>query len=452
MSYKVVLIGGGSYKWTPGLSTDLFLTQSLSDSELVLVDINPDAAKLLQAYCRMMAQKVGTGWKISIADLAPALDGADIVSASISTGGLDAMHLDYTIPEKYGIYHTVGDTTGPAGISRTLRNIPIFVDFARKMEKYCPHAWMAHVTNPLSQITRAISKATSIRAVGLCHNYVDTLFWLADYLGVAQDDIEAVSVGVNHYTWLKDITVKGRPVDTSTFNTADYLRYEANQKEPLKTGTTDDEINEMTGGTDLEFYLTFELYNLFGYLPIGAAPHIAESLPWYNNSPETLKRHHIRRKGVLPGRHDGNQKKRQQLVDIVEGKGDLPAPKQSRETFASVVEALLTGCPGREVISYPNEGQITNLSRDAVVETWVTISANRVSPVNAGAVPDPLAGYMQMIVDEQELSIEAALTGNRQKVVQAMTVSPMVQNKDIVADLADELLAANKDLLPQFNK
>jgi len=451
MQAKVVLIGGGSYKWTPALATDLFLRQSLSGSELVLVDINPDAAELLRRYCTMLAEKIASGWKVSVATLEQALDGADVVGASISTGGLDAMDADYTIPEQFGIYHTVGDTVGPGGISRTLRNIPVFVDFARKMEKLCPDAWMVHVTNPLSQITRAIFKASSIRAVGLCHNYVGTLAFLADYVGADESEIDAISVGVNHYTWLKDITVSGRPIDTSRFTVKDYLRYEAARKGPLRTGTTDDEIDRMTGGQDLDHYLSFELYELFGYMPVGSAPHIAENFPWYCNSPETLSRHHIRRKGVLPGRREGNEKKRRWLIDVVEGREPLPEPTASRETFSKIVESLLTGRACREMIAYPNVGQISNLPHGVVVETWAQITAGRITPVCAGAVPEPLLGYMQLIVDEQELAVQAALTGDRRKVIQAMAVSPMVQNKDCVEQLTDKLLAANKHLLPQFD-
>jgi alpha-galactosidase len=140
MGCKVVIIGGGSYTWTPTLAGDLFLKKGLCGSELVLVDIDPAAAETMKKYCGLMADKAGTGWKIRVEDLETALRDATVVCISISTGGLKAMALDYDIPEKYGVYHTVGDSVGPGGISRTLRNIPVFLDIARKMERLCPDA------------------------------------------------------------------------------------------------------------------------------------------------------------------------------------------------------------------------------------------------------------------------------------------------------------------------
>ena len=91
-------------------------------------------------------------------DRTNALDGADAVVVTISTGGLKAMAHDLEIPEKYGIFQTVGDTTGPGGLSRSLRNIPVFLDLARAMETRCPEAWMLNCSNPLSALTRTVTR------------------------------------------------------------------------------------------------------------------------------------------------------------------------------------------------------------------------------------------------------------------------------------------------------
>ena len=452
MGCKVVMIGGGSYGWTPTLAKDLFLRQALRGGELALVDVNAEALELLAAYCTRVAKKARCGWKVTACKLETALRGADFVCVSISTGALEAMHLDYHIPERFGVYHTVGDTVGPGGISRTLRNVPVFVDFARKMEKHCPKAWMIHVTNPLSQLTRAVCKASSIKCVGLCHNFHGTRSFLASYLGAPAGQIDATSVGVNHFTWLKDLTCRGKCVDSGRLSLREYLRYAARQKGPLKTGTTDDEIEAMLGAEELGYYLGFELFERFGHFPVGGAPHVAENLPYYCNGPRTLKRHRIRRKGVLPGRRKGKEKARQRLVEIVKRKQRLPKLKASGEGFAGIVESLHTGKLSRQIVAMPNTGQVSNLPKDVIVETWALAGERGILPVSSGPIPDPIAGLMQTIVDEQELAVEAALTGDRNKVVQAMAVSPMLANKDAAEALADELLAAHKDLLPQFAK
>lgn len=449
MGCKVVLIGGGSYAWTPTFATDLFLREGLKGSELVLVDIDKVAASDMKHYCELLLEKLSCGWKVTVDGLDSALEGADVVCVSISTGGLEAMAKDYDIPEKYGIYHTVGDTVGPGGISRTLRNIPVFIDIARKMEKICPDAWMVHVTNPLSQLTRAVSMMTKIKCVGLCHNYAGTITMLADYFNVEVEDINAVSVGVNHYTWLKNLTVKGKPVDDK-LSVKKYVEYYNEKHGILTTNTTDDVIQKMLVGKNMEYYLNFVIFERFGYFPVGASNHVAENLPFYCNNLEVMKKYHIRRKGVLPRRQMLKENKVNEIQKILASELPLPEMSISNEGLSVIVEALYTGKPARCIVTMANQGQITNLPKDVAVETWAEIDGSGIHPVMSGEVPLPLAGYMQTIIDEQEATVKAALTGERQMVVRAMAISPQVQNKDIVEELTDELLEANRDLLPQF--
>lgn len=117
---------------------DLFLEPALDGAELCLVDIDPLAVKRTAACLRAAVSQHGLHWKIRVADLDTALKKADLVLVSISTGGFDAMMNDYSIPERFGIYHTVGDTVGPGGISRALRNIPVFTGIARQDEPSLP--------------------------------------------------------------------------------------------------------------------------------------------------------------------------------------------------------------------------------------------------------------------------------------------------------------------------
>lgn len=458
MGWKVVMVGGGSYNWVPNLAKDLFLFDELNGSELALVDVNAEAAARMEAFCKRLAEVIGCGWRVGVADLDAALDGADVVGVSITTGGRAATALDYDIPREFGVLHSVSDTVGPGGISRTLRNAPVFVGIARKMEERCPQAWMVHVTNPLTQLTRAVTKTTTVRCAGLCHNFSGTMSFLADYLDAALEDMDATSVGVNHYTWLKHITCRGKPVE-HRLRMKDYLEYEAKKKGPIVTNTTDDAINAMTGAGALEHYLSFELFERFGVFPVGSAPHIAENLPYYMNDPQTIARHHIRRKGYgLDGykafQKAGNPPALQKVLDVLENKTPLEENfplRRSREGFAGIVASLHSNRPSRCIVAMPNAGQVSNLPPAVVVETWGMISGSGVFPVVSGPIPAPLTGWMQTIVDEEELAVEAALTGDRRKVVQALTVSPEVHDKDCVEALADKLIAAQKQYLPQFS-
>lgn len=450
MSLKVVIIGGGSYTWTPTLAGDLLLRKPLAGGRLSLVDLNHDAAEKMRTYCEMMNEKLGSGWTITADRLEDALSGADIVCVSISTGGLQAMHADYHIPEKYGIYHAVGDTVGPGGISRTLRNVPVMVDIARKMEQYCPDAWMIHVTNPLSQLTRAVAMTTSIKVIGLCHNYAGTMAMLARYLDAKYEDMDAISVGVNHYTWLKNITCKGKNIE-HLLSLEGYIKYHLQKHHGLVTNTTDDLIKEaLDMKTNMEYYLNFSLFEKLGCFPVGSSNHVAENLPYYCNDLEIMKKYHIRRKGVLPRRQMLIDDQKEKIEQILSGERPLPEMKLSHEGLSAICEAMMTGKPERVMVTMPNVGQVSNLPLGVSVETWAVVNHRGVDPVMSGEVPQVAIGSMHSIVSEQEFSVEAALTGNRELVYQAMYVSPIVHNKDGVEPMVDELLEANKQYLPQF--
>lgn len=449
MGYRIVLIGGGSYTWTPTFAGDLFLREALDGSELVLVDTDMPAAQVMKEYAEKIQSVIGSSWSIKVEDLESALAGADIVCVSISTGGLQAMAHDYDIPEKYGIYHAVGDTVGPGGISRSLRNIPVFVNIARKMTEICPDAWMIHVTNPLSQLTRAVCIETGIKCVGLCHNYEGTMTMLANYLDAKKNEVNAICVGVNHFTWLKNITCNGKSVE-SELSLEGYINYFSRKNKHLLSNTTDDIIQEELPNRNMEYYLNFYLFERFGYFPVGSSNHVAENFPFYCNNLEIMKKYHIRRKGVLPRRQILKDNRVKKIHDILAGNIPMPETKPSDEGFSSIAESLCTGKVSRCVVAMPNLGQINNLPKQVIVETLAEINGSGIYPLASGDLKDELIGYMLTIINEQEITVKAALTGRRDLVVKAMAISPMVQDKDCVELLTDELLDANRELLPQF--
>ena len=145
------------------------------------------------------------------------LSRADFVVLSISTGGLDATALELEIPAHYGLVQTVGDTVGLGGLFRGLRNIPVVVVTARAMEEYCPDAVLLNLTNPLTVLTRAASKATPIRAVGLCHELFSTLGMLSKLFDVTEEAINARVAGINHFIWVTNLSVHGRDVTDEAF-------------------------------------------------------------------------------------------------------------------------------------------------------------------------------------------------------------------------------------------
>src|ERR1700694_1879438 len=166
---RVCFVGGGSYNWMPKLLGDLALNPDLEGS-IVLQDINPAALEDIERYGRNAMASVGSNFTIeTTTDLERGLDGAEFVVVTITTGGLDTMALDLAIPEKYGIYQSVGDTVGPGGLSRALRNVPVMVGIAQAMQRRCPNAWVLNLTNAVTVLTRAVGLTSRIKVVGLSH-------------------------------------------------------------------------------------------------------------------------------------------------------------------------------------------------------------------------------------------------------------------------------------------
>ena len=160
MSFKkITFVGGGSYQWVPVLFRDIAVNPFLRETTFVLHDLVPERNEELAEACRAIARKAGSLIRVETEyDLVRALEGSAAVILCISTGGLDAMEIDLEIPKRYGIHQAVGDSTGPGGIFRTLRNIPVVVDLVRRMEAYCPGAWLLNLTNPMNQIVRAVQQ------------------------------------------------------------------------------------------------------------------------------------------------------------------------------------------------------------------------------------------------------------------------------------------------------
>ena len=158
---KITIVGGGSYSWGPLFVRDLLIAPALQNAEIVLHDVDAQALETVYSLGRAMVQQRGQGRVERTLDLEAALRGADFVILTITTGGLEAMRHDVEIPEKYGVFQAVGDTVGPGGLVRALRNIPVVATLAQKMEQLCPHAWLLNYTNPMTTLCRTVSKTSS---------------------------------------------------------------------------------------------------------------------------------------------------------------------------------------------------------------------------------------------------------------------------------------------------
>src|SRR5208337_2411604 len=156
---QITIIGGGSYQWTPELLADLLGTESLRGAHYVLEDIDTVPLEKMEVLGGLVGEALGAGATFATSsDQRRALEGADFVIVTISTGGFDSMAVDLDVPARHGIHQSVGDSVGPGGINRSLRNVPVLVDVARDMEAVCPDAWLLNITNPMTCLTRAVCR------------------------------------------------------------------------------------------------------------------------------------------------------------------------------------------------------------------------------------------------------------------------------------------------------
>ena len=207
---QVTIVGGGSYQWGPELMADLFGTPALAGMHLVLQDIDPVPLPKMEALAHKLTDAMDAKATVATTtDLPAALDGADFVIVCISTGGFRSMAVDLDVPAAHGISQTVGDTVGPGGINRALRNIPVLVGIGKAMEEHCPDAWLFNITNPMTALTRSVCRETSIKTVGLCHEVGNFCMDLAIALGRPFEAVSASVTGINHFPVVTSLDVDG---------------------------------------------------------------------------------------------------------------------------------------------------------------------------------------------------------------------------------------------------
>src|SRR4030081_594614 len=182
---KITYVGAGSSNFTARLISDLVATPGLESGTFALVDIDAERLELSRQIAEKVIAISGRDWSITTTtDRTEALPGSRYVINSIEVAGLDSVEPDYQIPLKYGVDQCIGDTIGPGGIFKALRTGPAWLDILHDAERLCPDAWVLNYTNPMSILTLAALKGTTMRTVGLCHSVQGPSRQLAAYLNI----------------------------------------------------------------------------------------------------------------------------------------------------------------------------------------------------------------------------------------------------------------------------
>ncbi len=426
----IAYVGGGSRGWAWGLMSDLASADDMSGT-VYLYDIDAEAARNNEKIGNSIRNVAGARsvWNYrAVETLEEALTGADFVVISILPGTFDEMESDVHAPEKYGIYQSVGDTTGPGGIIRAMRTVPMMEVIARAVEAYCPKAWVINYTNPMTVCVRTLYKTfPQIKAFGCCHEVFGTQKVLQEMLqndcGIEAErhEVEVNVVGVNHFTWL----TKAQYRDLDLFPL--YRAYAEKYKE---TGVPRAHAGNWVSDSDYFGCLEkvkFDLFLRYGAIAAAGDRHLAEFCPgdWYLKDPETVRSWKFALTPVS-WRKEDLKERLARSARLVSGEETF-AINNTGEEGVNQMRALLGLGDLVTNVNLPNRGQIPNLPLDAVVETNAAFRADSVQPVMAGALPESILPLVGRIAAEQEILVSGCMARDPEQVFRAFASDPLVR-------------------------
>lgn len=459
MGARITIIGGGSTHWGPSLLVDFANSAALADSAVTLQDVDGGAVEHMARFGAHLARTRDIPLDVrSTTDLDAALDGAQFVVSAFSVGGFDSMRHDVEVPARYGLRQPVGDSVGPGGIARSLRTIPVLLDMAGAMEKRCPDGLLVNVTNPLTALCRAVAKETPIEVVGLCNEVVGLQLAMSLLFDVPMHAVDPVIGGVNHFPVATSMSIDG---EDGFAKLRDAIEGRIDLSGPIWLDPLPDQMLWRKGRPDgpwckadvLEnLRLKVELFRRFGVLPASSDTHVAEFLPGFVTESSDFGRDWgVHQYGMAKHRED--KVRDGERFAWLMAQDDIPR-LPSGELVASLLEGLVTGSARHLPMNLPNTGQVENLPPGSVVECIGLSGAEGLRPRDRVTVPSVLGEYLRRVVASQELTVEAAVTGDRGTVLQAMLADPTAGSLpyEHVVSMTEELLGATAAWLPQFTR
>ncbi|HEY4169170.1 MAG TPA: alpha-glucosidase/alpha-galactosidase, partial [Reyranella sp.] len=396
---KICLVGAGSTVFAQNILGDVLSNHDgFGDIVISLFDIDPERLKTSEVVARRISEALGlTQVRVEATlDRRTALTGADFVILMMQVGGYKpATVTDFDVPKRYGLRQTIADTLGVGGIFRGLRTIPVLEGIARDMEEVCPEALMMQYVNPMAINCWAIKElAPELRTIGLCHSVQHTSQHLADCLGENIADIDYVSAGINHVAF--------------------FLKFQKR----LPDGSHEDlyprlKALEAEGRVPEDDRVRFDVLKRLGHFVTESSEHFSEYTSWYikNGRSDLIDKLHIPLDEYIT-RCERQNARWHQLRHDLEG-GKVIEVERSNEYAAGIIHASITGQSTLVYGNVANNGLISNLPDDCVVEVPCHIDRNGVQPTRIGAMPRQLAAVIRQNVNVQELTVHAALSKKR---------------------------------------
>ncbi len=452
---RIAYIGGGSRGWAWTFMTDLAMEEQISGT-ICLYDIDRSAAEKNKLIGdRLMKQPGARGkWAFEVCgSLREVLTGADFIVISILPGTFDEMSSDVHLPERLGIYQSVGDTAGPGGMIRALRTIPMYVEIAEAIKAYSPDAWVINYTNPMSLCVKTLYEVfPEVKAFGCCHEVFGTQKVLK---GIYEEetgkeipdwhDIHVNVVGINHFTWFTEASYGGTDL---------FPVYRGYIDKHFAEGFQLSGDNWMNSSFQCAHRVKMDLFRRFGWIAAAGDRHLAEFMPGdeYLNDPETVTSWKFGLTSVQ-WRKDDLAKRLARSARLADGTEEIEL-KPTGEEGILLIKAL---CGlGRFIsnVNIPNTAlQIPNLPADAVVETNAVFARDSIRPVFAGAVKEDIRRLILPHVENHARILKAARTCDRELVTEAFMHDPLVKGHKPselqVRSLVNDMIANTQAYLPE---
>jgi alpha-galactosidase len=437
---KICLIGAGSTVFAQNILSDVLSNPDLAHCEIALYDIDLERLSTSEVMARRICSALGLrGVKIvSTVDRGIALKDADFVILMMQIGGYKpATVIDFEIPKKFGLRQTIADTLGIGGIFRALRTIPVVLDIARDMRKFCPNALMMNYVNPMAMISWAMTEAMpDIKYVGLCHSVQDTSAHLAKCLGEDIANIDYQCGGLNHVSF--------------------FLKFEKR----LGDGTREDLYPKLrklaqSGNYPPHDAVRFEVMKRFGHFVTESSEHFSEYTPWFikRGRNDLIEKFQVPLDEYIT-RCEQQISEWHQLRHELEDESKPMEVCRSNEYAAAIIHSCVTGKSSVIYGNVRNSGLIENLPANAAVEVACHVDRNGIQPIRLGKVPVQLAAIMRSNINVQELAVTAALTGKKEHILHAAAMDPHTAAElslDEIAKLVDALIEAHGNFLPSYH-
>ena len=432
-SLKVAVVGGGS-SYTPEIIEGLLnRREQLPLRELWLVDIaaGKDKLDIIAGLAKRMTAKFGNPFAIKTAlERQEALDGADFVLSQFRVGGLDARIRDESIPMRYG---AIGqETVGAGGFAKAMRTIPVVLDLCRDMQRLCPDSFLINFTNPAGVVTEAASLHSKVKVVGLCNNPINMENWVAEQFGVPRSQVYIEFVGCNHLVWGKRVFVQGRDVTREAL-------------EKLAGDTTMNMKNIPDHAWPRELVMS-----------LGAFPNPYHK--YYYMHDVMLAEMLEKRRAGKPTRGEEVKtveaelfkKYRDPSLDVKPEELSKRGGALYSEAAVQVIESIYNDRKDIQCVDTLNRGALLDLPDDVVVEVSCVITRSGPVPLTVGRLGPRLLGLLQLIKAFESLTIQAAVRGDREAALQALTMNPLVPSIGVAQRILSDILAENAEYLPQF--